>query len=286
MLSGNSVFHVNQDEGKVYSKTEVAGYYNDLTEKITRFGLPDDSVPQSFVDTGEKIYFSISIFQYGLAAYDLYLIYNDEKYLPKLRNVANWAVDNQLPDGSWVTFAYLHESQPFSSMAQGEGISMLIRAHKVFGDDKYIVAAQKAKDFMLKPLNEGGTTSYKDGGVYFYEVTTFPIVLNGWIFSAWGLFDYACYFKDKEIEYVWNKTIETMIQMLPEFDNGYWSLYMCRSSIASPFYHRLHIAQLKVLYDMTGEKKFLEYATKFENYQKSWINRKRAFVLKAIQKIF
>ena len=151
-----------------------------------------------------------------------------------------------------------------------------------YSDEVYF----EAKDFMLKPLNEGGTTSYKDGGVYFYEVTTSPIVLNGWIFSAWGLFDYACYFKDKEIEYVWNKTIETMIQMLPEFDNGYWSLYKCRSSIASPFYHRLHIAQLKVLYDMTGEKKFLEYATKFENYQKSWINRKRAFVLKAIQKIF
>lgn len=83
MLSGNSVFHVNQGEGKIYSKDSVAGYYNDLTEKITRFGLPDDSVPKSFVDTGEEIYFSISIFQYGLAAYDLYLITGDKNIYPK-----------------------------------------------------------------------------------------------------------------------------------------------------------------------------------------------------------
>lgn len=49
MLSGNSVFHVNQDEGKVYPKNDLAGYYNNLIEKITRFGLSDDSVPKDDV---------------------------------------------------------------------------------------------------------------------------------------------------------------------------------------------------------------------------------------------
>ena len=49
MLSGNSVFHVNQNEGKVYSKNDLAEYYNNLIEKITRFGLSNDSVPKDDV---------------------------------------------------------------------------------------------------------------------------------------------------------------------------------------------------------------------------------------------
>lgn len=35
MLVGRSVEHVNQSIGKVYSKNEIRGYYNDLTEKVT-----------------------------------------------------------------------------------------------------------------------------------------------------------------------------------------------------------------------------------------------------------
>ena len=47
MLRGKSVHHVLQDEGKLYSKTEIRGYYNNLTEKVSRFGREDNSVPKS-----------------------------------------------------------------------------------------------------------------------------------------------------------------------------------------------------------------------------------------------
>ena len=66
MLTGQSISHVKQDIGTCYSKTEVAGYYNDLTEKITRDD-PDILIPKYFVDSGAEIFFSIGIFQYGLA---------------------------------------------------------------------------------------------------------------------------------------------------------------------------------------------------------------------------
>ena len=73
MLLGKSVYHVHQGPGTMYSKTEVAGYYNDLTEKVLRFGTDEELVPRTTVDTGETIYFSIAVVQYGLAAYDLNL---------------------------------------------------------------------------------------------------------------------------------------------------------------------------------------------------------------------
>ena len=73
---------------------EVAGYYNDLTEKVTKDD-PDILVPKYYVDTGEKVYFSIGIFQYELAAYDLYLKTSEAAYEKKFISCAEWALDNQ-----------------------------------------------------------------------------------------------------------------------------------------------------------------------------------------------
>ena len=149
MLTGQSISHVCQGPGTCYSVDKIAGYYNDLTEKITRDSA-DVLVPQYSVDTGEKIFFSIGIFQYGLAAYDLYIRTGEKIYFDKLCACADWAVENQLADGSWITFEYKDPSHPYSSMAQGEGISLLLRAHIAVGSDKYLSASRKAKDFLLK----------------------------------------------------------------------------------------------------------------------------------------
>jgi len=56
--------------------------------------------------------------------------------------------------------------------------------------------------------------------------------------------------------------------------------------ICSPFYHSLHIAQLNVMYELTGNIVYSDYAGKFSGYQRRWINRKRAFITKAFQKVF
>ena len=283
MLAGKSISHVNQGVGTCFSKNEVAGYYNDLTEKVTRDD-PDILVPKYHVDTGEEIYFSIGIFQYGLAAYDLYLKSGEERYKEKLLACADWALENQQDDGSWVTFAYENPEHPYSAMAQGEGISMLIRAHIVSGDERYMSAACKAKDFMLKPITEGGTTDYHDG-LIFYEYTHLPVVLNGWIFSIFGVFDLYLATQDSKYKDIFDLTVSTLERNLPAFDNGYWSMYDLGNQITSPFYHRLHIALLQVLFLITNKPIFFEYASRWDSYEKSRKNKLHAFFKKATQKI-
>ena len=285
MLTGKSISHVNQDIGTCYSKIEVAGYYNDLTEKVTKDD-PDILIPKYYVDTGKKIFFSIGIFQYGLASYDLYLKTGEDSYKKKLVACSNWAIENQNDDGSWDTFTYENPEHPYSSMAQGEGISMLIRAHIVTSDDRYMSAILKAKDFMLKPISEGGTTDYQGNNVYLFECTHEPLILNGWIFSLWGLYDYSKYIKDSYINEILEATLNSLKRKLSEFDIRYWSKYDEGKRICSPFYHRLHIAQLTVMYDLFGDEIYKEYAQKWNAYQNSFWNKKRAFVKKALQKIF
>lgn len=285
MMTGKSISHVNQGVGTCYSKTEVAGYYNDLTEKVTRDD-PNILVPKYHVDTGEEIYFSIGIFQYGLAAYDLFLKTHDEIYKNKLIACADWAVANQQADGGWVTFAYNKPEAPYSSMAQGEGISMLIRAAIVTGDKRFTDAADNARVFMLKPIREGGTTEYNGENVIFYEDTDNPVILNGWIFSLWGLYDYCKYFGDEESDIILKSTLETLKRKLPDFDTKYWSKYDDGNNICSPFYHKLHIAQLNTMYDLFGDSIYKDVADKWEKYQNSYWKRKRAFCKKVMQKIF
>ncbi len=284
MMTGKSIFHVNQGVGTCYSKLEVAGYYNDLTEKVTKDD-PNILVPKYHVDTGEEIYFSIGIFQYGLAAYDLFLINQDEVYKNKLIACANWAVENQQEDGGWITFAYDKSDAPYSSMAQGEGISMLIRAAILTDDKRFDDSIYKAKNFMLKPISEGGTTEYRGDDVLFYEATNNPVILNGWIFSLWGVYDYCKYTIDGETQAILQKTLETLKRKLPDFDAKYWSKYEDGQRICSPFYHKLHIAQLEVMYDLFGDNIYKEYASRWGQYQKSFWKPKRAYFIKALQKI-
>lgn len=285
MLAGNSISHVNQGTGMIYSVDKIEGYYNNLTEKVTKREDLGNKVPMSSVDTGEIIYFPIEIFQYGLGAYDLYLLNSDKQMLIKVKAAADWAFDNQKGDGSWETFTYENPKHPFSSMAQGEGISLLLRAYLGLHDEKYIDAAKKAIKFMLLPLEQGGTTKYEGDNVFFYECTEEPLILNGWIFSLWGIMDYCKFFDDPNVKCILDKTLSTLERKLPDFDVGYWSMYEDGMRICSPFYHRLHIAQLSVMYELTSTNIYKLYADKFQEYQNNGINRKRAFMKKAMQKI-
>ena len=168
MLFGKSLLHVNQNEGKIYSVSDIKGYYNDMTEKVTK-DLKTDTIPKVNTESGEEIYFPTAVFQYGLGAYDLYLLEGKKEYLDKFTACADWALENLDEKGRWNNFFFIYPDTPYSAMSQGEGISLLARAYKEFNDDKYFTAAKKALEFMLIPVEEGGTAKYDGDGIFLLE---------------------------------------------------------------------------------------------------------------------
>ena len=282
---GNSSYHVNQTEGLRYSVERIEGYYNNLTEKVTRFPVPDNDIPITHHDNGTIQHFPIAIFQYGLAAYDLWLMRNENSDIEKFTNCVNWAVGNMQEDGSWVTFSGQNAAEPYSAMAQGEGISLLCRASIYFNNSLYTEKAEKAANFLLTPIDKGGVCKTSDSSLELYEFTYMPLVLNGWIFASWGLLDIYKLTGKNLYKEAWVTSVNTIAANLPKFDAGYWSYYNHSKNMASPFYHRLHIAQLNVLYDLTGIEEFRSYAKKWEKYQRSKWSLIRAFMIKAYQKI-
>lgn len=282
MLTGKSIYHVEQGVGKVIEK---GGYYNDLTQKVLLGdkNLDENGIPFLEHDDGSHIQMPTMIFQYGLGAFDLWLLENQDIYLEKAILCAEWALEHQNKDGSWSTFFYVYPDNPYSAMPQGEAVSLLLRVYKETKEEKWIIAAKKAVDFMLQDIKDGGVSKRINDKLYLLEYTHLPIVLNGWIFAAWGLYDASEFWIEYKTKF--EQTINTMAVLLPEFDNGYWSLYDLGGMLSSPFYHNLHIAQMEAMYMITKNSVFLNYLKKFRNYSNKWTNEKRAFIVKALQKI-
>ena len=246
--------------------------------------LDTEELPTSPDESGGQVLFPVAIFQYGLGAYDLYLASEkkDKRFLLKCMQCAEWALNNQEPSGAWNNFFFRYPQHPYGAMAQGEEASLLLRAYKQTGEERFFVAARKAIDFMLKPLNEGGTA---DGDILM-EYTHLPAVLNGWIFAWWGLYDFVLVTHDKGVyKKRLEQSCETLEKQLPAFSNNYWSMYDLAGHIASPFYHHLHIAQMQAMYQLTGNDIFNQYALLWQKHENSFLSKQRAFVKKAWQKI-
>ncbi len=287
MLTGKSIMHVNQDMGRYFVPGEIKGYFNNMTEKVLKDPdtLVNKQIPVSTDEKAGKVYFPIAIFQYGLGAYDLYLGTKERKYYDQFIICTEWAFSHQKTNGAWDNFGFIQPDAPYSSMCQGEGASLLIRGFKETNNINWLNAAKQAIDFMLIPKEEGGTAEYLPDGIMLYEYTNKPCVLNGWIFSLYGLYDCSLVLEDDKYKDALRKTIERLCICLPDFDNGYWSMYDLGGLLTSPFYHDLHIAQLQALYITFNIDIFEKYQNKFIEYKKNCIKKNLAFMLKAVQKI-
>lgn len=288
MLSGKSVWHVNQDLGKCFKIGDVYGYYNNMTEKVTKMPelLDTDELPRLDLAGGSFTVFPVAIFQYGLGAYDLYLQTKDDRYLRKFQQCVDWTVKNQDERGRWNNFSHYKPESPFSAMAQGEAVSLLCRAYKQSGDKKYLYIAKTAIDYMLLPIEQGGATDYSNGDVVLMEYTFKEPVMNGWIFAWWGLYDYCLLVEDEKVNEARDNSLDTLIKYLPKFNNSIWSIYDLAGKVASPFYHHLHIAQMQAMYRLTEREEFNKYANLWQKRENSRLCYAISFVQKAIQKLF
>ena len=164
--------------------------------------------------------------------------------------------------------------------------------YKATGEEKYMKTAEKAFRALEIDIDEGGV-QYVDneGNTWLEEYITNPPthILNGFIWALWGVWDFYLVTDEKRVKNLFESCIKTIKSNLKQYDVGYWSLYDLSQQkmkmLASPFYHKLHIAQLDATYQLTGEETFKEYKEKFREYQNSWFKRTRALIYKAVFKL-
>ncbi len=159
----------------------------------------------------------------------------------------------------------------YSAMAQAQIASVFVRAYLRSSNPRHAEIALAA----VQPLvREGGSelVTFTPLGPVLEESEGTPgsHILNGWIFSLWGLWDVAVGLGDERSREVYDASLNCLRQMLEQYDVGWWtkySLYPFRlPDLAKPFYHELHIDQVEVLYRMTGFTEFKSAGERWRRY--------------------
>ena len=246
-------------------------------------------------------YNPIAIAQYGLGNYNLFSRTGDSERRRKVLAVADWLVINleQNAAGLWVwnhhfdwEYRTLLKAPWYSALAQGQGISLLVRAHRETDNPAYLEAAQRAFETFLKTTDEGGVTCVDGEGYTWFEETIVDPpthILNGFLWASWGVYDLFLHTRDEQAQRLFDEAVRTLRDNLPQFDAGFWSLYEQSGTrmkmLASPFYHSLHIVQLRVMHRLTGEPVFAQYADRWEACRRSFVKRNLALCYKALFKL-
>ncbi|RWS26724.1 D-glucuronyl C5-epimerase-like protein [Leptotrombidium deliense] len=179
----------------------------------------------------------------------------------------NWLIENQDDSGGWpiqVTRklsngALVLKPGWYSAMAQGQAISLLTRMYHYSNDELYLNAAKNAVTlFTINSTDHGIRTYFADKYVWFEEYPTTPssYVLNGFIYSLFGLYDLvvACEKQCEDAAILYKEGIASLKKLLPLFDIGSGTLYDLRHfslgiapNLARWDYHTTHINQLLFL---------------------------------------
>ena len=95
------------------------------------------------------------------------------------------------------------------------------------------------------------------------------LILNGWIYALWGLWDVAAGLGSTEARVLFDESLKALQASLADYDTGWWSRYSLWAGgrdLAKPFYHRIHVVQLEALHLLTGVRGFAAVASRWREY--------------------
>ena len=306
LLPGKSQLTFWHDRAQVNAGASVGQlgeYYMPFLEKADYVGPYDaDGIPLlNYHGNIGLQYNPIAISQWGLGNFNLFLRGKDPERKRKAAAAADWLV-KQLEPNSFGVPVWNHmfdweyrtplKAPWYSGLAQGQGISLLVRTGRETGKPEYLEAASRAFDSFLKSTQEGGVVFTDDhGDIWFEEYIVSPPthILNGFIWAAWGVYDFFLATGEKSAEQLFARAVNTLRRNLDGYDLGFWSLYEQSGTrlpmVASSFYHQLHVAQLRMMYRLTGDDLFSRYADRWETYARSRTKRTRALCYKGAFKL-
>lgn len=158
-----------------------------------------------------------------------------------------------------------------SGLAQSQAASVFVRAFLHSREELFATAARRAIAPLLPGSRSGLVATTAEGPVA-EEMPSEPpsLILNGWIYALWGAWDVARGLTDAASDEFFNASAECLRRSIDHYDVGWWSLY-CRypyrlPDLAKPFYHRLHIDQLEVLYRLVGFGELQSTARRWRAY--------------------
>ncbi len=263
---------------------------------VNKFAVPEnvildsDGIPK--VKYGDQFYYNpVTVAQYALTLYGKYL--QGEDVLPDFITAVEKLISMQDDLGAFrypFSFEYylsgeVYEPGWVSGMAQGQALSVFARAYSVTNNKRYLEAGNKALQFLITPVSNGGVVytledlapSLKKYIIYEeYIANPASYTLNGFMFSLLGLYDWAQVSsgEDQKLsEKHFKSGIKTLEKILPYYDIGGFSAYdlgHITHRKAKPHviakYHAIHIYLLHALYTVTDNETLHEFELLWASY--------------------
>lgn len=309
-------FKLYLNKFKVFLNPDSASYWHTITrcaienkpEQLGRYYLnfeskldyPEKMDPQGVPlwRTNDEPYFyhPIVIAQYALGIYEhLYRSkFNDENLKNKFLTQVDWFKNNfiEIDCGKiWYIYydipLYKIKKPWYSALSQGEAVSVLTRAYLITEDESLLKLCEDAINPFTLEVKDGGLINYFNNIPIYEEYPSkfrTVAVLNGFMFSLFGLYDFYLLTKSSKAIDLFNQGIDSIKKLLPYYDTGYWARYFLfdypKKYVASFTYISLMYEQLKVLYLLTGEKVFNDYSIKWKSYTENNFFKFRALLKK------
>ncbi len=255
--------------------------------KPWRYAIVDNSgIPKVYYGTVDGVYIGYqpaphAIAQAAREAFYAYEKTGDREKLERGIFLVDYLLNISVDRGEYIVWEYSFPWPPYglkkgwrSSLCQAGVLKALMLAYKHTGDDRYKQAAEKALRAFSVPVEKGGLLKLRQGYYWYpeYAKESPPYVLNGFITTLLWLREYAEYSNSTEAERLYQRGVEALIRFLPEYDANGWSYYDALGTRASRHYHALHVWQLGVMYNLTGEEIFKEYYTRWRGAGEKNIN--------------
>jgi heparosan-N-sulfate-glucuronate 5-epimerase len=268
-----------------------SGYYNDMRGIAGDYGSPEAALAALRSEAADRRFaHPIGIAQLGLGAWQLAAA--DSRWLEVVAAVSDWIVREMNDDGKIAlgfAFPHTYRLDPpwYSAMAQGEAASLLIRAADSLDRPELVSAAEG----LVSPLlsSASALVAETEEGPVLQEYPTDPPahVLNGWIFALWGVYDVAIAGGElsADAREAFSNGVDALAARLDRYDIRWnWSRYDLFPhpivNVASPFYHRLHIEQLRAMHDLDPRSVFTETAERWASGLENPLGRAHTIVRK------
>jgi len=221
------------------------------------------------------------------------IILLDKDYEAIFLAAANWFINFQDDSGGWKVYVKRvirkgMEASPgwYSAMGQGQAISLLSRVYLHTKDEKYLNAAMKATIVFHRMSSDHGVKADLFGSPWYEEYPTTPpsFVLNGFIFSLFGLYDLwkiGGDIRGANAQKLFLDGFQTLEKMIPLYDNGHGTFYDLRH-ISIPGispnrarwqYHKVHLEQLNALISIKESEILTDVLKRWVGYTSGILSR-------------
>lgn len=232
--------------------------------------------------------------QFALALHDAWRQSGASAHREQFLRYAEVLQAEQDPEGRWAyRFNWFRQVAPwYSALAQSRGASVMLRAWRLTGEERFRMAARNAVRLFDRGLAEDGFLAVhpRAGVPYLEEYPAHPTgVLNGFLATLFGLFELQHWLGDDRAGAMFERFRASADALLPHYTTAWWTLYDLDPespfpNVHSPRYHRLATDYLRVLGAIAPTPVLLAYRDRWAAMAGP-VAATRAAALKAIKKL-